>query len=122
MKIHTALGSGFLESVYHAALAHEMRKANISFESKKPITVYYDGVIVGEFVADFLVEKELIVELKAIRALTATDEVQTVNYLTATRIDIGLLLNFGADRLQFKKKFRESLPGRTNSSNAELTV
>jgi GxxExxY protein len=119
MKIHSTLGSGFLESVYHAALAHELRKANISFESKKPITVYYDGIVVGEFVADFLVEKELIVELKAIRTLTAIDEVQTVNYLTATRKDVGLLLNFGAERLQFKKKFRESLPGRTESPKAQ---
>jgi GxxExxY protein len=119
MKVHSTLGSGFLESVYHAALAHELRKANISFESKKTITVYYDGIVVGEFVADFLVEKELIVELKAIQTLTAIDEVQTVNYLTATRKDVGLLLNFGAARLQFKKKFRESLPRTTESMKAQ---
>jgi GxxExxY protein len=121
MKVHSTLGSGFLESVYHAALAHELRKANIAFESKKPICVYYDGIVVGEFVADFLVENELIVELKAILTLTAANEVQTVNYLTATRKDIGLLLNFGAERLQFKKKFRESLPKRTEGMQA-LTV
>src|SRR5215469_1522509 len=118
MKVHPTLGSGFLESVYHAALAHELRKANIYFESEKRITVYYDGVVVGEFEADFLVEGELIVELKAIQTLTKIDEVQTVNYLTATLKDIGLLLNFGAERLQFKKKFRGSLPGRTETANA----
>ena len=67
---------------------------------------------------DFLVEGELIVELKAIQTLTKIDEVQTVNYLTATRKDAGLLLNFGAERLQFKKKFRESLPRRIESANA----
>lgn len=115
MKVHSTLGPGFLESVYHAALAHELRKANIAFESKKTISVYYDGIAIGEFVADFLVEKELIVELKAIQTLSPKDEVQTVNYLTATRKDEGLLLNFGAERLQFKKKFREPLPKKTES-------
>lgn len=115
MKVHSSLGPGFLESVYHAALAHELRKANIPFESKKRINVYYDDIVVGEFEADFLVDSELIVELKAIQTLTAKDEVQTVNYLTATRKDVGLLLNFGAERLQFKKKFRESLPKRIES-------
>jgi GxxExxY protein len=85
MKVHSTLGPGFLESVYHAALAHELRKANIPFESKKRINVYYDDIVAGEFEADFLVESELIVELKAIQTLTAKDEVQTVNYLTATQ-------------------------------------
>ena len=110
MKVHSVLGSGFLESVYHNALAHELRKANIPFESKKHINVYYDDVLVGEFEADFLVLNELIVELKAIQALAPVNEVQTVNYLTATKIDVGLLLNFGAERLEFKKKFRQARP------------
>jgi GxxExxY protein len=117
MKVHSTLGPGFLESVYHAALAHELRKANIPFESKKRINVYYDDIVAGEFGADFLVESELIVELKAIQTLTAKDEVQTVNYLTATRKDVGLLLNFGAERLQFKKKFREPLPRRKENQD-----
>jgi GxxExxY protein len=106
MKVHSALGGGFLESVYQAALAHEFGKAQISFESQKPINVYYDGILVGDFIADFLVQDELIVELKAIQALATLHEVQTVNYLVATGKDIGLLLNFGAERLEFKKKFR----------------
>jgi GxxExxY protein len=107
MKIHSALGGGFLESVYHAALAHELRKSQIPFESQKSINVYYDGILVGEFIADFLVENELIVELKAIQALATAHEVQTVNYLVATGKNTGLLLNFGAERLEFKKKFRQ---------------
>ena len=110
MKVHSTLGGGFLESVYHNALAHELRKSNIAFESQKPINVYYDDVLVGEFEADFLVEGELIVELKAIQALAQAHEVQTVNYLTATRTDLGLLLNFGAESLEFKKKFRQFRP------------
>lgn len=110
MKVHSTLGSGFLESVYHAALAHELRKAQVLFESEKPINVFYDGILVGDFVADFLIENELIVELKAIQALATVHEVQTVNYLVATGKDVGLLLNFGAERLEFKKKFRQSKP------------
>jgi GxxExxY protein len=107
MRIHSTLGPGFLESVYHNALAHEFTKAGMAFESKKPIGVSYDGVVVGEFEADFLVEGELIVELKAIQNLITVHEVQTVNYLTATGTETGLLLNFGGERLEYKKKFRQ---------------
>jgi len=106
MKVHSTLGAGFLESVYYKALAHELQKAGIQFESEKPLTVLYDGILAGEFVADLLVENELIVELKAVQSLAAAHEVQTVNYLVATGKDIGLLINFGAERLEFKKKFR----------------
>ena len=106
MKIHSALGPGFLESVYCKALAHELKKVGIRFESEKPLNVFYDGILVGEFVADFLVENELIVELKAVQNLVPAHEVQTVNYLVTTGKDIGLLINFGAEHLEFKKKFR----------------
>jgi GxxExxY protein len=106
MKVHSTLGAGFLETVYHRAFAHELEKAEIRFESEKPLNVIYDGVLVGEFAADFLVENELIVELKAVHNLAPAHEVQTVNYLVATGKDIGLLINFGAERLEFKKKFR----------------
>jgi GxxExxY protein len=106
MKVHSGLGAGFLESVYHAALAHELEKAGMRFESEKLLNVIYDGVLVGEFVVDFLVENELIVELKAVQNLATAHEVQTVYYLVATGKDIGLLINFGSERLEFKKKFR----------------
>jgi GxxExxY protein len=107
MKIHSALGAGFLESVYHKALAHELQKAGIPFESEKPLTVLYDGILVGEFVADLLIENELIVELKAVQSLATLHEAQTVNYLVATGKDVGLVINFGGERLEFKKKFRQ---------------
>jgi GxxExxY protein len=106
MKVHSALGAGFLESVYHKALAHELQKAAIQFECEKLLAVLYDGILVGDFVADLLVENELIVELKAVQSLAAAHEVQTVNYLVATGKDIGVLINFGGERLEFKKKFR----------------
>lgn len=106
MKIHSTLGSGFLESVYHKAMAHEFKKAGIRFEWEKPLNVFYDAVLVGEFTADFLVEDELVVELKAIQNLVVAHEVQTENYLVATGKNVGLLINFGGEKLEFKKKFR----------------
>ena len=114
MKVHTTLGAGFLESVYHKALAHELKKADVQFESEKPLNVFYDGILVGDFMADFLVEKEVIVELKAVQTLASVHEVQTVNYLVATGIDVGLLLNFGSERLDYKKKFRLPKAKRQN--------
>lgn len=106
MRVHRALGAGFLESVYQQALAHELRKAGLQVECERRISVRYDGVVVGDFFADMLVGSHVLVENTAVQALAPAHEVQLVNYLTATGIDIGLLLNFGAGRLQFKRKFR----------------
>ncbi len=105
MKVHSALGPGFLESVYQNALIWELRKSGFKVEAEKPITVQYDGQIVGAFMADLLVNNSLIVELKATQSLAKTHEVQLVNYLVATGYEQGLLMNFGAERLEFKKKF-----------------
>ncbi len=106
MKVHSTLGPGFLESVYQNALIWELRKSGFNAEAERPISVHYDGQLVGAFTADLLVSDSLIVELKSIQALAKAHEVQLVNYLVATAIDDGLLLNFGAERLAFKKKFR----------------
>jgi len=110
MLVHSTLGSGFLESVYENALAHELRKAGLKIECQKPITVSYDGIIVGTFSADMFVEDTVIIENKAVHAFHPVNEVQLVNYLTATCVDVGLLFNFGADRLQFKRKHRTCRP------------
>ena len=106
MKVHSALGPGFLESVYQNALIWDLRKAGVKAEAERPISVRYDGQIVGAFTADLLVNNSVIVELKASQSLAKAYEVPLVNYLTATGFDEGLLLNFGAERLEFKKKFR----------------
>ena len=106
MKVHRTLGPGFLESVYENAFAHEMRKAGLRVECQVPIQVYYDGVVVGDFSADMRVEGRILIENKAVLALNTTHEVQLVNYLTATGIEIGLLVNFGAARLDVKRKHR----------------
>ena len=109
MKIHRALGPGFLESVYLNALVHELRRAGLSAEVAQRITVRYENVIVGEFIADLVVDDYILCELKAISSLSKSDEVQLVNYLVATNRDFGLLINFGAPSLQFKRKYRNKI-------------
>jgi GxxExxY protein len=104
MKVHRRLGPGFLETVYRRALLHELRIAHLRAEEEDRVSVYYDGVSVGEFIADIMVEGKLILELKAVESLSRAHEIQTVNYLTATGLELGLLINFGAHRLQFKRK------------------
>ena len=111
MKVHSALGPGFLESVYQNALMWELRKLGVKAEAERPITVRYDGQIVGAFTADVLVDDSVIVELKAVQTLAKTHQVQLVNYLVATGLDEGLVLNFGTERLEFKKKFRRPAQG-----------
>jgi GxxExxY protein len=106
MKVHRVLGPGFLESVYRKALAYEIKRAGVNLETEKSLQVYYEDIVVGDFKTDILVNDELVIELKAVEHLTKIHEVQTVNYLTATRMDLGLLLNFGAPSLQFKRKYR----------------
>jgi GxxExxY protein len=108
MKVHRILGAGFVEFVYRNALLHELRSAGLTVEIEKPAKVCYEGVIVGEFSIDLLISGWLIVEMKAVRVLAPEHEVQTVNYLTATDRDFGLLLNFGGKSLEFKRKFRRS--------------
>lgn len=110
MKVHSALGPGFLESVYQNALVHELRKAGLTVETEVRLEVRYDGVVVGTFDADVLVNKALLIENKAAQVLASAHEVQLVNYLAATGLDEGLVLNFGAARLEFKKKFRVYQP------------
>jgi GxxExxY protein len=114
MKVHSDLGTGFLESVYQNALIWELRKGGFKAEAERPISVHYDGQLVGTFTADLLVNDSLIVELKAIQSLAKAHEVQLVNYLVATQIEEGLLVNFGAERLEYKKKFR--LPKKEQAS------
>jgi GxxExxY protein len=110
MQVQTVLGPGYLESVYENALAHELRKAGLRVECQRPIRVWYDGVVVGDFVADLWVEGRLIIENKAVQALVRAHEVQLVSYLNSTGVEVGLLLNFGASSLQYKRKHRMYRP------------
>ena len=104
MKVHRTLGSGFLESVYRNSLLVEFRKMNIPFEIHPALSVIYEGTEVGVFQADVIVDRRLVVELKAVETLAAAHATQLVNYLAATKIESGLLLNFGASSLEFRTK------------------
>jgi GxxExxY protein len=108
-KVHNTLGPGFLEKVYENALRIELEKLRLRVKQQEPISVEYEGQVVGEFYADLWVDERVVIELKANQALAKENEVQLVNYLTATRIDHGLLLNFGPS-VQVKRKFREYKP------------
>ena len=93
--VHNILGYGFLEKVYQNALVIELQKRGIPAEAEKPIKVLYDGHVVGDYVADAVVDNRIILELKAVKELTEIHEVQLVNYLKATGMEVGLLINFG---------------------------
>ena len=100
MEVHRILGPGFLEAVYQAALEHELALRGIPFEIQKRLAVTYKGRLVGDYIADIVVDGQIILELKAISALTKAHEAQAHNYLAATGLRLAILLNFGANSLQ----------------------
>ena len=108
-RVYNKLGFGFLESVYTKCLLIEFKKSGLYAKARYPITVLYDGQLVGEFVADVSVEDEIILELKSVRQIVKAYEVQLVNYLTATGKDVGLLINFGETKVEIKRKVRNLL-------------
>ena len=97
------LGAGFLESVYEKALMVTLRQKGLQAEAQVPLTVKFRGVIVGEFYADILVERKLIIELKSVSALRPEHQAQVINYLKATGIEVGLLINFGNPKLEYRR-------------------
>ena len=105
-NVRTKLSAGFLESVYLNALLIELHDNGLKAEKEVPITAHYNNHIVGEFRADIIVEKTVVVELKAVQQLTTAHEAQLVNYLTATNIEHGLLINFGSEKIEIKRKFK----------------
>ena len=102
-RVSNGLGNGFLEKVYENALAHELRKAGLMVEQQYPIKVFYDGQIVGDYIADLLVEDRILVELKAVKALDDIHSAQCINYLKATEKPVCLLFNFGTSKIEFKR-------------------
>jgi len=100
------LGQGFVESVYNNALIVALNKRGIKAQRQVPLKVYYQGVIVGEFVADVVVESQILMELKCVSSLVPEHQSQLINYLNATGLELGLLVNFGPARIQHKRCFR----------------
>jgi GxxExxY protein len=117
-NVYNKLGYGFLEKVYENALILELQKFNLTCEKQKAIKVYYDEVSVGEYFADLIVNDSVIIELKAAECLSEEHEAQLVNYLRATDIEIGLLLNFGKvaqfKRKAFSNKFKNHIRQKIN--------
>ncbi len=108
-KVYNTLGFGFLESVYKKSMVVELTKNTQEVEEEKPLKVYYDDEIVGDFYIDLLIENEIIVELKSVENLVKAHEVQLVNYLKGLKKDIGLLINFGPTGVEVKRKYRKPI-------------
>ena len=102
-KVANTLGTGFLEKVYENAMVYELRKRDLQVEQQKAAKVYYDGVAVGDYYADLIVEDLVIVELKAARRIEDIHMAQCLNYLRATGLKLGLILNFGKPKLEIKR-------------------
>jgi GxxExxY protein len=105
-EVINELGAGFLESVYENALLIALQQAGVRVERQAPIKVNFRGSVVGDFYADLLVESRILVELKAVKALVPEHQAQIINYLKATGISVGLLINFGNPRLEYKRLTR----------------
>ena len=104
MEVHKELGCGFLESVYQEAFEIELQKQNIPYEREKLLNIYYKGIKLNKrYSADFVCYDKIVVELKALSALTTDHEAQVLNYLKVTGLKLGLLFNFGSRSLQYKR-------------------
>ena len=107
-EVINELGAGFLESVYEKALLLALQQKGLSVISQHPVKVLFRGECVGDFYADILVEDKVIVELKAVKAIAPEHQAQTINYLNATGIEVGLLINFGNPKLEYKRFTRKT--------------
>ena len=103
MEVHKVLGNGFLEAVYQRALEHELKLRNIPFEAQVRLPVYYKGELVGDYIADFLIDGRIVLEIKAVSSMNDAHLAQTIHYLTATNNQVGLLINFGAKSLEHRR-------------------
>ena len=109
MKVHSALGNGFQEVIYQRALAIEMQKQSLEFQREMEMTIFYDGIDIGTRRVDFFVEDKVMVELKALEKLEDVHKAQAINYCEAYNIADGLLINFGAKSLEFKRVYNKKL-------------
>ncbi len=104
MEVHNTLGCGFLEPVYQEAFEREVRSRQIPFTSQEALPIYYKNALMNKtYIADMIAYGKIIVELKAEAGLTSHDDSQLLNYLKATGLEVGVLINFGAERLQWKR-------------------
>jgi len=102
-KVQNTLGAGFLEKVYENALSIELRKSGLTVECQKPFPVKYEGTVVGDYQADLVISAKVVVECKAVNNLDPVHEAQLMNYLKASGLRIGLLINFARPKLQYRR-------------------
>ena len=102
-EVSNVLGCGFLEKVYERALVQELRMVGLNIQAQYPISVYYKKTVVGNFFADILVERSILIELKALNSLDSKHYAQCLNYLKASNLNLCLLLNFGTPKIQIKR-------------------
>jgi len=102
-KVGSVLGAGFLEKVYEKAMCHELSKQGLSVAVQYPLKVHYDGIVVGDYFVDLFIDNSVVVELKAVSSIDKSHLAQCLNYLKATDTRIGLIINFGSDRVQVKR-------------------
>jgi GxxExxY protein len=110
MKVHSTLGNGFQEVIYQRALAIEMEKQGLGFQREMEMSIYYEGIHIGTRRVDFFVEENIMVELKALIKLEEVHLAQAMNYCQAYNLPIGLLINFGAKSLEFKRVYNVNHP------------
>ena len=103
MEVHRKLGYGFLEKVYENSLMILFRREGIRSEQQYPIKVYFEGEVVGNYVADILIEDKIVIELKCVEKINNIHKAQALNYLKATRIRLAIILNFAKDKLQYER-------------------
>ena len=120
-KVYNALGYGFIESIYHNSMIIELVREGMTIETEKPIAVHYDSNVVGTFSADLVVEGKLILELKAKETLHPAHEAQLTNYLRATDVELGLLLNFGREP-EFKRKYFSNAKKRRSADLGDQAI
>src|SRR5438067_8460097 len=118
MKVHRKMGSGYSELIYSRCLAIELERIGLAYKKEQELNIYYDEFIVGKRRVDFMVEDKIVVELKALAELTNKELYQSLNYLENHRQEVGLLINFGAKSLQFKRLINQKgIPAQENPAN-----
>ena len=105
--VYNNLGFGFFENIYKKAMVIELNKSGLSVEQEKPLKVFYDDQVIGDFYIDLFVEQEIVVELKSVQNLNKEHGIQLVNYLNGLKKEIGLLINFGPEGVEVKRKYRK---------------
>lgn len=118
-RVYNKMGYGFLESVYEKCLLIELDKEDLQAKAQQQIAVFYEDKNVGVFIADIVVEDQVIIELKSIRNIAEAHEIQLVNYLTATKKDVGLILNFGENKVEVRRKVRSLYTDRHDVQSCE---